>query len=389
MILRQLTVSKNLFNYILRFCAILSVFIFHVSLSKLASPEIYGDVVTQIALSLILSVIFRFGLENIIVFDNFDNFRNKSEWSILSLSVISFVALYIVSPLNIHFLNISIDKSVVIGSTMLATNLFAAQYFRRLGESEKMFIVCQIIPSILATIAVFIFSKYGEPTIEIYLYLYFLSFFPSVFILIHKISLYSPYTGSKIKGGFFLSNYLNSLINVIWQNIDIFLIGYFLDVTTAGVYFLSLKIANLAGLPLLIHNSRFVPLMSKAERYNNYMTLDKIKKMFYESLLVSLLIVVFSYINIFSLNINLYVIVFILLSHIVANSIGPVGQFLIVKRKIVLSNHLMLIGLIVNASLTILLVREIGVVGAGISTALGYIAWRVFGRFYVDKVKNA
>ena len=375
---------NNLTSYAFRLLSIFSSFIFLIFIQIFYPNKAFELFVNNLAISLVICVLIRGGLELIILRKDFEYFNNQKEKTLLIL-IISINLIFLILP-EFHIFGHKIDLKISILCFFININFILASFYRKDGEDIDLMVKTQISPVFIAFLSSVLCIKY-DLNLDIII-IYTVGYVPSLFFILFKFHKSKNNKSSSEKSpDHIFNNYIHSLLNVFWQNLDVIFLSILISKETSAIYFMTLKIANFSGMPLLIENLKNGKQLRQTNSYFYYFDRNKRKNLVFETIILSILISFLVFINPIDIRIDIFGMIIIIVSHCLCSLFGPVGQYYHIHGKLKSSNISLLIGIICNLLTTYLLVLADIHLAPYISISLSYILWRYY-LYNLEKNKN-
>lgn len=176
---------------------------------------------------------------------------------------------------------------------------------------------------------------------------------------------------------------------------DTIILGVYKNSETVGVYNVVLKVATLTSFTFQALDSILAPKLSKAFHDNDMRSFKSLVKFSTKVNTIISTIIVFGLIvfrefilNFFGPDIVIGSLTLIILSlGQLTNAIcGPVGSILQMTGHQKAFQNILFIALIINIVLNLVLVKPLGMVGVGISTAFSLLFWNITCVIYINRV---
>lgn len=186
-----------------------------------------------------------------------------------------------------------------------------------------------------------------------------------------------------------------STIGILFQRVDILMIGYFRSSQEVGLYAPAAHFALIVSFPLLLFNQMFAP--SIADYYHK----DKLKELTYLFKTITRWVFIISFplflfLLLFNKEIMLLlgnpymgawpILIILAFAYLINASVGSVAIILAmtVHQHILLLT--VLLATLLNISLNIFLIPRLGILGASLSTGISIILLNLFNLFFVFKI---
>ena len=188
----------------------------------------------------------------------------------------------------------------------------------------------------------------------------------------------------------------NHLGNILYNRLDILIVGVLLTDAAVGIYNISVVLAGLLALPLTAFNQMFPPIASKLYHDNEADELESVYRtitrwIFTLSLFPALVVIVFpeEILSIFGPEFvrGRYVLVLFAVAQLTNCAVGPSGFLLMMTDHQYLTLVNQLSSGVLNAVLNVVLILEFGFVGAAVATAsvlAGINLLRVIQVWYIE-----
>jgi len=218
------------------------------------------------------------------------------------------------------------------------------------------------------------------------------------YLINSKISI--PHNNNlKEKNLFSLSNnmLIINIVFIVFQFIDIILLGILSSSSDVGIYTILLKISSVTSIILLGVNSISGPIISKLFSSNQLFELNQyIKAIVRASTLLSIPIffVIFIYSEAFLLlfgeNLLIYknALYLMCLAQLINILSGSVGLIMQMTNNEKIFKNIIIISLIVNMILSLALIPKYGVWGAVFSSSLSLVLWNILSIIFIKKKIN-
>jgi len=196
----------------------------------------------------------------------------------------------------------------------------------------------------------------------------------------------------------FLSN--ASIVLFEWS--DTLLLGYFGGMSSTmsanaaiGSYNICYKLSNFVNIPLIIVNSLIASSLGVHFKESNSSNIQEVlnknaKVLFYSTIIVSIMVLVFSpfLFDFFKIEFNsdnFIVLAFLVAGHFINNFSGPTDLLLILSGNEKKYQQFVMISVLLNLSINIVLIPFIGILGAAIANLVFKLCWNVMALRFINK----
>jgi O-antigen/teichoic acid export membrane protein len=408
--------SKSFSAFVLKIIGSLLGYVFLLLVTRTAGAQAWGVFALCLAVLNIVSIISRFGLDIALLryipeylpdLSKVRDLVKKGIWLVFILSVGISFGLYFLSGVisNTVFQKPNLFPFIQIISFALipfSLSLVIAQSFRGLKEIGYFAFFSQPARYVFAIIFFFSFSYFGlieQGKVPIYSYVtgMFCVFFFGARLLLRKIDGFKDLTFSisisrMIKTASPMM--LSSSIYLLIASIDTIMIGIYSNESDVGIYNVAIRVSGLVAFSLAAISSISAPKFS--ETYNNA---DKegFKKVVHESsrLIFLSTIPIIIILAIFNKYILLFFgnefiagagVLYVLLLGQFSNTFsGSLGFILQMTGNEKIFRNILTLALIINIVLNLILIPEVGIIGAAIASASSLIIWNILSLIYIKK----
>lgn len=274
-------------------------------------------------------------------------------------------------------------------------------------KDMKIFAIIDFLPSLIIFIGILTFIfLYDSRFSPIFLYIIAptIVFLISIFIVQKKFKLKLDNTttlssprSTRIIIFTSFPMLLISAMHIIMANTDIIMIGIYLTEKEIGIYSVAVKIALLTSFVLHSVNLVVSPQFSRYYHSNDMLKLkesvkNSSKLIFISTFPLLIILIIFGkyILQMFGEEfMDAYIVMVILILGQIVNSLcGSVGYFLNMTGYQKDYQNIIFIGVLINIILNILLIPNIGLIGAAIATTLSLLYWNFAALIFMKKKFN-
>jgi len=388
--------KKEIYNilglFFLRFVGLFLSFLLNIYLARLLDKDTLGVYFFLTQIIIILSVIFRLGLDVSIL--KYGAYFTKSNFLsaikiYIGRSIIPFALLFLMATFfSLNLLNNDYFKSIIF--------MLKSQDNQQLATLLQTICLPGLLIIILALFDFDIFFTY-------ILSMFFIAII-SIFLAV-KIYLNLKKEGIRSDDRIFLEGkhfLLIAILNVLMSSLDIFMLGVLSDQSNVADYGLALRLVSISSVILIMTNGLIGPHYSNLWKKNRIVELKEHFSrlcIFMAGVALATLMTFFifgelmleilygpKYVEIFSL-LNI-----LSLGQAVVLATGPVAFMLMMSDSMEKHKISLLIALLLNIILNIMLIPSYGAIGAAIATAASLICKNIYSfnsvykKFFSDKI---
>jgi len=404
--------KKEIYNilglFFLRFVGLFLSFLLNIYLARLLDKDTLGVYFFLTQIIIILSVIFRLGLDVSIL--KYGAYFTKSNFLsaikiYIGRSIIPFALLFLMATFfSLNLLNNDYFKSIIfIGLSVIpyATFNLVAELLKS-QDNQQLATLLQTI--CLPGLLIIILALFDFDIFFTYILSMFFIAIISIFLAV-KIYLNLKKEGIRSDDRIFLEGkhfLLIAILNVLMSSLDIFMLGVLSDQSNVADYGLALRLVSISSVILIMTNGLIGPHYSNLWKKNRIVELKEHFSrlcIFMAGVALATLMTFFifgelmleilygpKYVEIFSL-LNI-----LSLGQAVVLATGPVAFMLMMSDSMEKHKISLLIALLLNIILNIMLIPSYGAIGAAIATAASLICKNIYSfnsvykKFFSDKI---
>ncbi len=392
----------------------LSIYLFHFLLAKLAGAEANGIFSTFFTLLSIIVVFSILGLDTFLL-KRLADFNSKQQWGNLKntykkvMGIVLTTSIFFSILLYILFTNGFFDfynQSNVVFYLIFAITPFSVLHINAEGfraiKNIKLFSFFRsfAIFGLTAIILFFLNDSHKNVGVDAFIFSVIFLAMLSIILWIKTISKKESLTEETISISVMIREsfpmFLSGSLFLFMSWVDILMLGNFNSQTDVGIYTIALKLAGLTTLILFAVNTILGPKISELYHNKKMDSLVKIvqtaaKITFILSIPILLIILLFPefLLQLFGDEFNTitgkHTLIILAIGQMINVFFGAVIYILDMTGKQITSRNILFFTAIINIALNYYLIPIYGIKGAAIATSVSIFCWTVLGAVYVKK----